>query len=164
MKDKFKVVCKMYEYFFIEVSGYNNFEFKPKGSQIKQIENFVKKKENEIATNWLYDFFSYQFGRYYDKKTRFGTGIVQLNWVIGDKALLKYKNRSEEELYYTNIFIKKFKLKNPLIKKEKLFLSDEYFNKIRKIKNIFRCFGLTLYDPKNKICTFCSNKLICKEL
>lgn len=148
---------------FAEVSGRKNFVFKPKDKQTLMINKFITEKERQIGDNWLFDFFLFQFNRYHNQKTRFGTGIVHLNWVIGKKALESWKNRTEQELFYIDDFRQKYNLKNPLIPKIQHKLSEDHFNNIRKRKNIVDCLNFSLYEEKNVICRFCENKLICKQ-
>jgi hypothetical protein len=160
----FNKVAKMYEYMFVEVSGRKNYTFSPTKAQTTMINNFIKSKEQQIGNNWLFEYFLFQFNRYYDKKTRFGTGIVQLSWVVGKKALSNWKNKKDGETFYVDEFRRKFELKNPLIPKKQLKLSEEYFNIKRKAGNVVECNQLNLYKEKNIVCRFCNNKLICKEL
>lgn len=148
---------------FVEVSGRRNYEFVPKRQQITMINSFIKKKEKQIGDNWLFEFFLFQFNRYHSKKTRFGEGIVQLSWVIGNKAIQNWKNKKDEELFYVDEFRQKYGLKNILLPKIELRLSSNYLDIKRKSGNLIQCIDLELFDSKNVICRLCTNKEICKN-
>lgn len=137
-----KSVIKYYEYFFQEISGNRNFTFNIKDSQKSLIDSFVKLIPETAGEDWLFDFFLYQFSRYYDKKTRFGTGIVMLNWVIGKKAIQEYKDRTEQQLHFVSEFRVKYGLKPFKEVESKEFihsLKKDRIEGLRKCKNIAAC-------------------------
>lgn len=149
---------------FAEVSGNKNYKFKRTDKQIKFINNFIRKKEDLLGKHWLFDFFLFQFNYYHKQKTRFGKGIVHLNWVLGDKAIHNWENRTEEQIYYTTEFRRNYNLTNILLPKKQLELSNDYYDIKRKTGDIIQCSILKLYDEKNVVCRLCKNKKICKQL
>lgn len=157
-------ICKIYNYFYCEVSGFKNYTFKPNEQQRKMISNFIKKKSSQIGDEWLFDYFVFQFNRYYDKKTRFGVGVVQLGWVLGDKALQRWAERIDGEVFHADNFRANYNLKNPLIEPLKLILSEDYFDSIRKRDHFLECLTLDLYKEKNMICRFCKHKSLCNSV
>lgn len=158
MKDN---ICKIYEYLTSEVSGNKMYLFAPSKSHIKMISNFEKLIDTtSIGSNWTYNFLVFQFSRYNGMKTRFGDK-VQFNWVIGKKALEKWNNRSEEEIYYADEFRRKYRLKNPLVSQEKITLNKDT---IRQNSSIIDCINMKLYLPMNKVCFRCEHKKVCSKL
>lgn len=160
----FDKVVKIYEYMFAEVSGRKNFEFNPNTQQTKMINNFIKKKESQIGNNWLFRFFLFQFNRYRNQKTRFGRGVVQLGWIVGSKAIEKWDNRTEEQEFVVSEFRMIYELKNPLLPKTKLRLSENYFDIKRKTGDLIQCLELDLYKEKNVVCRICKENKTCKNL
>lgn len=151
----YEKVSIMYEYFFCEVSGRKNFSFNPKATQKKMVENFIKSRKDEIGDEWLYEYFLFQFSRYYDKNTRFGKGVVQLGWVIGKKAIQEWLKKSPEQLYYVNQFRRKYTLKSPLKKEIKYSINEDYLNTVRKRGNLIHCLENEAYSKMNKYCMKC---------
>lgn len=162
MKRKVK---KLYTEFFnktSEVKTEINFSEKDE----KMIDNFVKSLPEYVDEDWLFDFLLFGFGRYADKTTHCGKGNVQLNWVIGKKALEAYKNKTEQQLYYTA----KFKIEKGISKriKKQTPLSDEYLNRERSRflnteMGFFHCKENMLTYETNKVCLRCKFKKMCKD-
>lgn len=165
-----KSVIKYYEYFFQEISGNRGFTFNIKDSQKSLIDNFVKMIPETAGEDWLFDFFLYQFSRYYDKKTRFGTGIVMLNWVIGKKALQEYKNRTEQQLHFVNEFRVRYELKpfKEVESKEIIqSLKKDRIGGLRKCKNIVAC-SMSIFELteifNSILCMGCESFNYCKSI
>ena len=164
----FDLVSKYYEMFFSEVSGNRSFTFAPKDIQRKTINNFIKYIPETAGEDWLFDYFTFQFSRYFDKKTRFGVGIVMLNWVVSKKALEEYRNRTDQQIYFAELFKTKYRIINhkptntnknsvfPLIKDE-----------IRSVKDIVNCsnsmFKIKEIFSKNE-CGDCKYNIYCNNL
>lgn len=160
-------VISLYEYFF-QISSCNpSFEFRPRDRELKMIENFEKKLKISYGSDWLFNYFCYQFSRYSTLKTRFGKGIVMLGWVVGDQALNKYKKASEEERYYGEKFKADYNLSNILEKPLVIRISTEYLDRERKRfynteRGLLHCTENSLFDKKNSNCMFCKNKQECE--
>jgi len=157
-------VVKLYEYFYQIFSNYRDFEFRPTDRQKKTIDNFLLLLTPSHGEEWLFDYFCFQFGRYYTMNTRFGKGKIMLNWVIGKKSLDYYKNASDEEKYYGREVKRKFSLKNPLIEVHTTKLTHLDIERKRFYNTdlgLLHCRELDLYEEKNKYCIMCKNKNYC---
>lgn len=166
MKQK---VIQLYEHFFQISAGNPNFDFKPKENENKVIDNFVKKLTLSHGEEWLFNYFCYQFSRYYNLKTRFGKGVVMISWILGKKALNKYSEASEEEKYWGDVFKERFNIRNPLFKRQTIEIDISYHNRERtrfkqSERQLIHCSEMNLFNEKNKICMFCKNRNICKEI
>jgi hypothetical protein len=164
MKDK---VIQLYEHFFQITSNNPNFEFRPKIRDKKMIETFVSKLNVSQGPDWLFNYFCYQFQRYADKKTRFGKGIVMLGWVIGDKALKRYSEASDEEKYYGEKFRLDHNISNPLTIRTPVdtrsYRQREKKRFYNQVRGLIHCKENDLkYDQKDKLCMFCKNKKECE--
>ena len=164
MKEK---VIKMYEYLYGISTGNQNFEFKPSEKDNKILDNFVSKLTPSHGDDWLFTFMNYQFSRYIDQETRFGKGKILLGWVIGDKAIQKYKDATDEEKYYGEKFKTDYQVTNILTEPPKVEISKEYLDRERSRfyateRGLIHCTENKLYDPSSKWCMTCHYKLYCK--
>lgn len=160
-------VIKLYEHLYQNVSGAGYFTYKPKERETKMIENFVSKLPESYGENWLYSFMTYQFSKYHDQKTRFGTGKVMIGWVIGEKALESFRSASEEQLFYSEVFRANYKIENILKPTPKVVFSDKYKNAERNRffntdRGLIHCKEMGLEWGKNKYCMTCKNSEYCK--
>jgi len=160
-------VIELYEYFCQNVSGNQFFEFQPRVNEIKMMKVFVDSLSPSHGEDWLFNYFCFQFHRYTDKKTRFGQGVIYLNWVIGQKAILKFKEASSEELYYMEQFKSSFNLVNILLKPQSIENGKDYKDRERRrfyntTRGLLHCKENSLYSQKNKNCITCKNKTDCK--
>lgn len=160
-------VKEIYQYLYEICSGhrFDNFRYSKNDQTI--IDRFVAKLNYSIGEDWLWEYFCYQFNRYVDLNTRIGKGKIPVSWVMGQKAIEKYKNVSEEELFYVNEFKIRFDIKNPISKKELIIRDNNYKDMERKrFKNAERqfihCKENDLFDKLNKICFNCKNKKYCE--
>ena len=161
-------VIQLYEHFFQVSTNNQNFEFRPKERERKMIDTFVSKLTPSHGEDWLFGYFCYQFSRYIDLKTRFGKGVVMLGWIIGDKALKKYRDASDEEKYWGDQFKTRFNIHNPLIEKQPIEYK-EYKDKERRrfynsVRGLLHCKENDLYNDKNRHCIFCKNLKDCKPI
>lgn len=130
------------------------------------IDNFLEQLTPSHDSDWLFNYFCFQFGRYSTMKTRFD-GKIMLGWVIGKKSLKHFKEASDEELYWGEKFRLDFSIKNPLRVTEKINMSS-YLNQERvrfynTERGLIHCKELELkYTTLNKHCLFCKNKEYCK--
>lgn len=164
MENKVKTI---YQYLYEKAVGkqFSNFRYSERDQTM--IDKFVSKLNYSIGDDWLWNYFCYQFQRYVDLKTRLGKGIVPLSWVIGEKALKRYREATEEELFYINEFKIRYNVKSPLFEPETVKFSDNYRNNERKRftdlnRRLIHCRENELFDSKNKVCFSCKNKEYCK--
>jgi hypothetical protein len=165
MKDK---VILLYEYFFQVITGNPFFEYKPKGRDNRMIDKYLLNMTESYGDEYLFEYFCYQFNRYSDKMTRFGKGVIMLSWIIGDAALLKWKNATPDERFYGDKLKTDFGLKNPLIKTQEplnLFPNKERERQrfLGTDQGLIHCKQNDLWDPKSKYCMFCKYKKWCEK-
>lgn len=155
----------LFEYFYQVVSGNKVFEFEPKERDMKMIKNFIKSLSVSHDSNWLYDYFAFQFQRYNTMKTRFGKGKVMLGWIIGPKSLKYYRECSEEEKYWGEQFKLDKDLKNPLVERSKVdlfsHLDKERLRWYGTDRGLIHCKDMNLADHKSKYCKMCKNNRYC---
>lgn len=169
MTDQFKNICIVYEYLFGEVSNRKWFRFEPNERHEKLIKNFIKRVgEHKLDNDFIFNYLVYQFSRYYDAETRFGVGIVQLNWVTGDKALKKWNEHGEQEAFRVQEFKVSYSLVNPLTKPVKIATSDmDAYNEKERSRfynterGFIHCQENALYSPKSNKCNGCKFKENC---
>ena len=155
----------LYQYFYQLTSKNKKFQFIPREREQKMIDNFLEKLTLSHDSDWLFNYFCFQFGRYSTMKTRFD-GKIMLGWVIGKKSLQHFRDASSEELYWGEKFRLDFAVKNPLKSIEKINLSN-YSNQERERfynteRGLIHCKELNLFQAINKFCMFCKNKEYCK--
>ena len=102
-------IIKTYSYLYSKVNNQKDYTLVPSKLQVKQINNFIE-LVGERTDNWIFDFLLFQFNRYIDLETRFGKGIIPINWVIGKSAFNKWQKTTKEQLYYVDLFRKKYNL------------------------------------------------------
>jgi len=168
----------LYEYFFVKMTGWKNYKFRPSDNQEKQISNFVKLLHKNyhllsIGPNFLIDYYTFQFKYWSELDTRF-EGKVMLNWVVGKKALDRWDNKQSSWNYFLQEFIKRFNIdKDILVAKlngvkivNKIPLQDieklRFYNTERGFVNCIEV--TTLYNHRSKLCIFCKFKKDCKKL
>lgn len=134
-----------------------------------QLESFRKALEKfydiESLDKWFYwNYFLFQFTYWSGKKTRF-EGAIPLNWILGKKAVEKWRLKPENWNYWCFEFLKKRQLELPI--------SFDKFN-LREIESIDRkryynqeqgfllCQELDLYDSKHKDCILCKFRKKCQ--
>jgi len=165
MKEK---VITLYEYLYGISSGNQNFEYHPTERETKIIDNFIEKLTPSHGEEWLFDFLCYQFSRYIDQNTRYGKGKIMIGWVLGDKAIQKFKEASEEERYYGEQFKVNFNVQNPIKQPiETVEISKDYKNRERSRfygteRGLIHCNENSLYEELNKFCMTCKFKGYCK--
>ena len=164
LQSKVKII---YQYLYEKCSGHRFDNFKYLKNDQTIIDRFIKRLNYSIGDDWIWEYFCYQFNRYVDLNTRIGKGKIPVSWVMGSKAIEKYKNVTEEELFYVNDFKVRFNLKNPVLETVKLSYNGNYKDNERKrFKNVERqfihCKENNLFDELNKICFSCKNKKYCE--
>jgi hypothetical protein len=95
-------------------------------------------------------------------RTRFDR--IYVNWIFGKKALKRWNERTEEQIYYAN----RFKLILGIQKKLEKLSSVEYMNQERNRFNnnsrqLIHCNELSLFDDKSAVCINCVFFISCKN-
>jgi len=157
-------VEKIYEKLFRSSSKDDSFTFTPTPTEKKMIENFIAKLPKETSEDWLFDFLTFGFSRYSDLNTRYGKGLIQLSWVIGQKAIDAYNKRNEGQIYYTQ----KFKAENKIqkeVKKAKPF-NESFLNREKQRfynteRGLLHCKEMLFISNQSNSCLNCKFKEEC---
>lgn len=166
-------IISHYELFFSKVSGYLDFIFEPSKRELVLIQNFIRLIDSRysillIDRSFIFDYFSYQFSRKYDRSTRFGKGILPLNNVVGPKSLNEWNLRDEYWKYHVDIFLEKFniKLKDVRGNYSDLIIQENkererYYNTLQGLNNCM--LNDIEFLSRSKFCLLCKFKKDCKK-
>lgn len=178
-KKELRLVIDTFKFYYSKVSNISNYVFKNSDSRIKVINDFIIEFKNITKSTFLQEiilnsYFDYQFNYWYKRNTKYGKGIgIQIEWIIGKKALNRW---IKEDKKYLNYKIRKnLKTDVNLNKKTKVSKNLKNFTKIvdheeiQKQKYLNTEFGLemcilftTLYNHKSNNCLKCANSDKCK--
>lgn len=115
---------------------------------------------------WVWSYLSFQFCYWSEKKTRLN-GNIPANWVFGDKAIQRWKDRSDFWEYYTNLFLFKNEIEKP-VKYYGGSVSNLFEVERRRFHNTvegyFNCLSFSKYSPKSVSCLTCKFRKKCKDL
>ena len=161
MKDK---VISVYSYLLKKTMGQVHPKFTK--NQEKMLDKFLSGLTQSHGDDWLWNYMCYQFSRYeeVDKETLKDRSV--LGWVIGPKAIERYKNLTKQHQYYVDDFIVRHELKNFLKeKREALDASDHYQRERKRFygteRGLVHCKENDLYDKDATQCKFCKFKAYC---
>lgn len=129
------------------------------------INNFLSTLQGNRGEEWIFNFLLFQFSRYDGKKTRFGENVVQLNWVLGAKALEAWTD-SDFKYYHASQLAKKYDIHIP--RKKIRQDSKQYYESQRRLfyeteRGLLHCTELYLYDQTSKFCKLCMYKSDCSN-
>jgi len=128
----------------------------------KQIETFISHAPNSAGEDWLYDFIVFQFSHYDGQRSRFDR--IHINWILGAKALKRYKERTEEQVYYANQFKQKIGVRKDFVKlSAKKYLEKERKRFDTEARQIIHCRDLALFSDESALCHDCLFHLSCKN-
>ncbi len=171
--DLFDNVCSYYEYFIRKVSGYNDFEFDPNDRQCTLIINYCVAITNNdkirVGPYLLYYYFLLQFSHWDDKYTR-ANKIYNIAWILGNKAIERWRNRSMEYYsYHCDTFASKYRIRRSDLynrKNNDIFNTDitersRYHN---TEQGLVHCIENSLSYKSTKVCITCKFNRQCKRL
>lgn len=143
-----------------------SYTFYPTDKDIKSINAFLSIYK-DCGVEFLENYLTFQFMIYADLDTRFGEGMVMLNWVIGKKAIGRWKKRKDGANYYID------QNRSTIIKnvgKKRNKYKPSYFfkeNKRRMAKKgemyALDCMEINDFDPDNILCTACKYMEVCRR-
>lgn len=178
-------IDKLFEYFTSKILYNPEYKFSPHSREkvaIKNFAHFLEEKYGKfsIGPYWLFQYFTFQFNYWKDKKTRQGEGLAQIAWIIGNKALERWENKTNDYWYFClvgllniNQNIKLSEIKVLINDREELknyieLVHSEEIEKKRYLntdKGQVHCIQNTdLYNHKSEHCQNCKINPICKEL
>jgi hypothetical protein len=160
MRETFKT---QYNYLIQSVSGYKFYELKETKKNKVQIDTFL----NYISEYDLWDFLCYQFFRYHNKKTRFGKGIIQLSWIIGQKAIEEWEEKTPERWFRCVEWKIETDISNPLYD-HRYTPSSSFLDKLRlkhyeKELGFLMCMDADLFDENSSVCKICKFRDYCEK-
>lgn len=131
------------------------------------LKNISKQFDIKSLDDWFFwYFFTYQFCYWSTKKTRFG-GNVQVNWIVGPKAIERWLKKPDEWFYFCEEFLKRKRISRLITTSGNKYKTGEV-NEIdrRRFFNHedgFRlCSELSLYKTNSISCIVCKFKKICQ--
>lgn len=172
------LIFKYYEYFYRKISMNPDYHFVPADRDVAHAQKFLERFQSTIGESTLFEYMSFQFYYWHDKDTRFGKGKVMLNWVIGDKAFSRWaSNKSDWYSYSTELNRLYGVERSDLIEIDKLdimrFDTNEVYPYEERDRGLYHntaegvvhCSDFTtMYHPKSKWCSSCSNVGLCKTI
>ena len=166
IKDTIKPI---YENIYSKTYNWVDFEINETERNIKVLENFCDILDKEIGIesvgeNFIFDYTVFQFRYYEDKKT---ARDVQLNWIYGQKAWCRWKNKNEHWNYFNSLYCQNKAISKP---EYKVNIDEEIYNDRERNRyygtNLgqYYCQKMALNsNRKSKLCRFCKFKKECYE-
>ena len=176
-------IFTFYQYFFSKIIRYDDYMFIPNKQQNSLINNFIanflnKEYSHSVGTDFLFNFFAYNFEYWHNKGDKFGGRKVMINMVLGSTAIERWKNKNEHALYFSLDFCKKNKIFKSEIDDIINFKEGDYsesrFEKIYNIerkrflntdKGFLNCISFTnLYNENCEACLECKFSIDCRKM
>lgn len=173
-------IREAYEVFTRRIFNQSSFKFIPNDRELKQIENFIKLLEdrydkNSIGKTFLFNFIAFNYDYYSTLDYKAGNKIP-LNWIIGKKALSRWVNRTEDDLYHATKYATDNKIHLGLIKCSterksnnvaSIRIAEE--NEKKRFHNkplgMVNCLdSTTLYNHRSPLCISCKYRSDCKKV
>ena len=166
-------IIQLYEYFYRKTKFKRKYKLKLGKLENKWIDNFLNSLDQSYNKEWFFEYFLFQFAYWYRLKQEFN-GDFQLNWVIGIKALDRYRNRNKDGDYYRSEFSRRLRIKySDLVKETKKDLVP--LNRVEDLerkrflnedlKGLLHCVSYTtLFDPRSEACKVCKTQKECIEI
>lgn len=135
-------------------------------NQEKMIDKFLSNLTPSHGDDWLWNYMCFQFSRYEETDKEALKDKSMIGWVLGPKAIERYKNLTKQHQYYLDDYIVRFELRNPLKeKREALDISDHNQRERKRFygteRGLVHCKENDLYDGSTVQCKFCKYKAYC---
>jgi hypothetical protein len=157
MKDILKCI---YNDIHLKVYGFE-YHFTNKKVE-RDLDIFISKLDPSLDEDFLWNYTIFQFSYYNEMKTRFNR--IYLNWIYGDKAIKRWVNKTEAQVYYADQFALKFNISKeiePVIIKDWSSLERKRFSEDIN-RQLLHCIDNGLYT-KDDLCISCDNFITCKK-
>lgn len=141
--------------------------------ELKMVDNFVEKLDSSSGTVFLYNYFAFQFDYWLDKNTRAEERRLPMGWIVGKKAIDRWRNRREKDLYHCLKTARQIGLKLSHFTNKQKYNYAEIKSSEETRKSYFhnteQGFGYcvettTLYHDKSSFCQTCCFADECKKL
>lgn len=178
-----KLVVEKFKYHYKAITGDESFRLNMTETRLTMTLNFIKEIKNFtnsplLGEDYVKSFMEFQFNYWFEHEGKYGRGTsVQLEWIIGKKALKRWFDRSEKFKRATNKIVrknlkKKVKFKLDGVRNEgwsktmtelrpiEEFEKEMFFNTAKGFVNC--TLNTTLYHHKSKFCMSCKYKDKCR--
>lgn len=146
--------------------------------EVVMVDNFIDKLVKEhgdssIGVTYLYNYFAFQFDYWIGKETRANSRRFPMGWIVGGKAMQRWKDRRERDLYHCLKTASRLGVKVGQFKKKRAFdyskTQPHEENDKAAYFNTEQGFGFcvettTLYNHKSAFCSKCVFADSCKEI
>lgn len=186
MNKELRLVVDLYKYHIVQITKNNKYKFPMTPQRNKMILNFIEKfksltNSNFVGEDNLRKFIEYQFNYWYKHDSKYGKGTsIQIEWIIGSKAIERWESRTEKQKKKTDFIIRKNLKKDvkfsEVVDKEEsnnykkllIELRDNEEDEKSRFHNTSKGFGYclvstTLYNHKSKNCLLCDFSDKCKD-
>jgi hypothetical protein len=161
-----KEIWKYLNFFSAKINGNRH---SPSPSTTKIVESFIIKfGEVNIGPNFLWDYMSFQFcywrDKNYDQRHR-----IEVNWILGTKAIERWNNRAENWQYFTQQFLNREQIQNTVKKQcNKVSLTESLETERKRYLNsetglIYCQIEELTYDKDSESCSQCIYKSQCQS-
>lgn len=185
MNKDLRLVVDLYKYYTIQITKNKSYKFKMTPTRNTMILNFIElfksiTNSDFVAEDNLKKFMEYQFNYWYKHDAKYGKGTsIQIEWIIGSKAIERWNSRTEKQKKKTDFIIRKNLKKDVKFeerdsqssneyKKILLEVSDHEEKEKARFHNTSKGFGYclistSLYNHKSKYCGTCNKSSECKK-
>lgn len=184
MNDILVNICFLQEYFYKKVSKRSDYQFEPSDRDTQYILGFInilkrycKGDVSSVGSNYLYSYFLFQYNCRSEQETRFGKGVVMLNWILGKKSFQQWLDRKGTVMFYEHQFCSKYNVS--YIEYKSIYFDEVGYDRVSVSENeelekrrffstdsgFLNCIeSTTLYNHRSKWCLTCKYKVDCKKL
>jgi hypothetical protein len=185
MNKDLRLVVDLYKYHIIQITKNASYKFKMTPTRNQMILNFIelfKSMTNSdfVAEDNLRKFMEYQFNYWYKHDAKYGKGTsIQIEWIIGSKAIERWKSRTDKQKKKTDFIIRKNLKKDVKFSEVDKTASDDYKRILLKVRDSeenekarfyntskgfsYCLISTSLYNHKSKYCSLCNKSSECKK-
>lgn len=185
MNKELRLVVDLYKYHIIQITKNKSYKFKMTPTRNKMILNFIELFKEQNNSNFLGEdnlrkFMEYQFNFWYKHDSKYGKGTsIQIEWIIGSKALNRWESRTDNQKKKTDFIIRKNLKKDVAFAEVDKGQSDACKNMLLAVRDheelekerfhntakgfLYCQISTTLYNHKSSFCVLCKKSLECKE-
>lgn len=174
-----RLIVDLFKKYYSAIFKLPNYRFNMTDNKHTSVKNFIAEfkkltKTNQLQKDYLQKYFEFQFNHWYNYDSKSDMSRIQIEWIIGKKALERWKKSDPIISAYivrknlkTDIEIKvvqkKENWKSILVEVNMVEESDKmrFYN---TNKGLDVCLiSTTLYNHKSSLCAGCKHKVICKD-
>ena len=173
-----KAISRLFDFFYARVYKGSHFKLDLSIKRNKSlIDSFFKALSvyypiDSVGLNFLLGFFSFAFGYYANKTTKYR---ISLNWIIGKTMVKKFFEKKQTTQFYVDRFLKEYNIDLTVLHstiveedlEERGLDPAEELEKLRFVgeAKLYNCLQhTTLYNHLSINCIGCVNRSPCKAL